>query len=277
MALLGRVLAGLLGRLFLFFSCSASKIRLPFFDSDGSSTRYMTFREEEMQGSKSYSPEFDQLLLQARQGSVDSLGNLLNYFVIYLRRKIRRRLPPRLNSKMGDSDLLQETLLEAFRDFNQFKGERKEELKAWLLRILSHNLSNCYRYYSAKKRNVRRELSLERNSPREDIRAASSTSSEEIREREFADSAKKREQKEVAFKALPDDYQRVLSLRIGKRLGFEDVGKCLGRSSDAARKLFHRACSSFGDAIKKLEQEPAPFEFHPPSPREVKASHIPVP
>ena len=40
---------------------------------------------------------------------------------------------------------------------------------------------------------------------------------------------------------LPADYQAVIRLRILEGRRFEDVGKCMDRSAEAARKLFGRA------------------------------------
>ena len=53
---------------------------------------------------------------------------------------------------------------------------------------------------------------------------------------------------EKALGQLPDDYREVLLLRYQGDLSFEEIGQRLGRSANAARKLWLRA-------LRKLEQE----------------------
>src|SRR2546426_51870 len=44
-----------------------------------------------------------------------------------------------------------------------------------------------------------------------------------------------------AIDHLPDDYRAVMALRYHDGLAFEEIGRRLGRSSDAARMLWARA------------------------------------
>ena len=53
---------------------------------------------------------------------------------------------------------------------------------------------------------------------------------------------------ERALGRLPEDYREVLLLRYQGDLSFEEIGRRLGRSANAARKLWLRA-------LHKLEQE----------------------
>ena len=52
-----------------------------------------------------------------------------------------RGLDAELNAKGGASDIVQETLLGAYRDFARFRGHSREELLAWLRKILQNNLA----------------------------------------------------------------------------------------------------------------------------------------
>jgi RNA polymerase sigma-70 factor (ECF subfamily) len=44
-----------------------------------------------------------------------------------------------------------------------------------------------------------------------------------------------------ALERLPEDYQRVIRLRYAERLSFEDIGRLMQRSANAARLLWLRA------------------------------------
>ena len=49
--------------------------------------------------------------------------------------------------KEGASDIVQQTMLEAHRDFERFQGGSGQEWLAWLRRILAHNAADIIRHY----------------------------------------------------------------------------------------------------------------------------------
>ena len=66
-----------------------------------------------------------------------------------------------LRAKVDASDLVQETMLEAFRDFERFGGQNEQEWLAWLKRILAHNAADFVRRYrGTAKRQARREVPI---------------------------------------------------------------------------------------------------------------------
>ena len=79
----------------------------------------------------------------------------------YLRFLARLHVPPRLQSKVGASDIVQQTLLQATQKFGQFRGRDATELAAWLRRILSNVLIDAVRAFDGDKRDVGMERSLE--------------------------------------------------------------------------------------------------------------------
>jgi RNA polymerase sigma-70 factor (ECF subfamily) len=108
--------------------------------------------------------EPEHLLKQARLGSVDALGRLLELYRSYLTLLARLQIDRRLRGKVDAADMVQGTFREAHRDFGQFRGEREGELTAWLRQILANNLANLVRHYRGTgRRDVRleRRLSIE--------------------------------------------------------------------------------------------------------------------
>ena len=63
--------------------------------------------------------------------------------------------------RLDPSDLVQETFLEAHRDFPRFEGGTEREVVAWLRRILVRNLADQARRQKAGLRDYRRQESLE--------------------------------------------------------------------------------------------------------------------
>src|SRR5262245_47032128 len=69
-------------------------------------------------------------------------------------------LSPRLRVKEDASDLVQQTLLEAYRDLPNYRGQTDAQLFGWLKSILAHKLLNAARRYSTQKCDDRREQPL---------------------------------------------------------------------------------------------------------------------
>ena len=111
-----------------------------------STTSLPCFREEVW---NDRAPPQDLLTSQtaARNGSKNALGDLLENYRNCLLLIAQQEIDPRLLTKGGASDLVQETFLEAQRDFAGFQGDSKEELLAWLRQLLRNNLANFARRY----------------------------------------------------------------------------------------------------------------------------------
>src|ERR687883_158141 len=86
-------------------------------------------------------------LAEARAGSREALGRVLEACRGYLLLVAERELAPDLRPKGGASDLVQQTFLEAQRDFARFRGDSEEELLAWLRRLLLHNVADFSRRF----------------------------------------------------------------------------------------------------------------------------------
>jgi RNA polymerase sigma-70 factor (ECF subfamily) len=186
-------------------------------------------------------------LRQARAGSAEALGNVLEACRGYLLTVAQRELDPQLRAKGGPSDLVQQTFLEAQRDFAGFHGETEAELLAWLRRLLLNNLANFVRdYRETAKRQVTREIGLlDVDSSRPgDLgpASASPTPSKQAMLHERTAAVLQ------ALDKLPPDYRQVVWLRYHDERSFEEIGKIMGRSANAVRKLWLRA-------VERLKQD----------------------
>jgi len=88
-------------------------------------------------------------------------GHHLERFRAYLHLLARLHLDPRLRAKLAPSDVVQQTLLQAFQGLGGFRGGTDAEVAAWLRRILARNLAHAVRDLGRSKRDVARERSLE--------------------------------------------------------------------------------------------------------------------
>jgi RNA polymerase sigma-70 factor (ECF subfamily) len=196
------------------------------------------------------SPDTARRLAAARAGSKEALGEALEACRGYLLLVANQELDPKLQAKGGASDLVQETFLEAQRDFARFAGESEDELLAWLRQMLVNNLLNfTRRYRGTAKRKVGREIALQTDSsstaPTPAPSAAGLSPSGQAMEHEQAHAL------EQALGRLPDDYRQVILLRYREEHTFEEIGRMMNRSPNAARKLWLRA-------VERLQQEMDP-------------------
>jgi RNA polymerase sigma-70 factor (ECF subfamily) len=176
-------------------------------------------------------PNAEGLLRAARGGSWEALGRVLEAWRGYLFRIADRELAPDLRAKGGAADLVQQTFLEARRDFATFRGDSADELRSWLRQLLLNNLANFTRDYRGRTvRQVGREAIVETGLA-DDLSAPDGQSvvpeqAEDVRR---------------ALARLSEDHQRVIRLRHQEDLPFEEVGRRMGLSASAARLLWLRA------------------------------------
>jgi RNA polymerase sigma-70 factor (ECF subfamily) len=192
-------------------------------------------------------PEAARLLFDARQGSPDALGQILEACRGYLLMIAQDELDPQLQGKGGASDLVQETFLKAQRHFPGFEGTTEGELRAWLRRMLLNNLTDFRRHFGAtEKRQVNREVSLHADS--RNSAAAIDPSADTVSPSGHAIDGEEAAAVQQALARLPEDYRRVIELRYLEERSFEVIAILLDRTPNGARKLWLRA-------IERLQQE----------------------
>ncbi len=86
---------------------------------------------------------------------------ILERFRAYLLLLARLQLPAKLQSQLDASDVVQQTLLEAYRDLAQFRGKSDSELAGWLRQILARTIIESQRAAYRHKRDIRKQRSLE--------------------------------------------------------------------------------------------------------------------
>ena len=186
-----------------------------------------------------------ELIERARRGEDDARDRLFALCRGFVGFVARSQVESSLRAKVDASDLVQQTMLEAHRDFDRFQGTSEKEWLAWLKKILAHNAADFVRHYrGTAKRQARREVpfrdpadSLSRGAV--EPAARGQTPSQEFLQldNELRVTA--------ALAELPKDYQEVILLRNLQRLPFSEVASRMGRSRPAVQMLWMRA-------IKKL-------------------------
>lgn len=193
------------------------------------------------------SGQTQRLIEAARDGCQKSLDKLFAVSRNYLLTIAHDELPPDVRTKVAPSDLVQESLIEAHRDFATFTGQQRQELLAWLRRILLHNLANAKRKYrDTSKRELAREVYLDgfdssTGRPVELPDVQSSPSSIFLEQERL-------NRLQAAIERLPDEYRLVILLRHRDHHSFDFIAARLNKTSEATRKIWSRA-------VERLRQE----------------------
>ncbi len=190
------------------------------------------------------------LLEQAQAGSESARGKLLESYSPYLTLLARVQIGKRLQGKADPADLVQETFLEAHRQFKFFRGSSEPELTAWLRRILAGQLALLMRQFlGTKARDVRlekelgNELDQSSDALAENLAASISSPSQK---------ASRREQALLLAEALDrisPAYREVLVLRHLEGLSFVEVAQRMQKTQDSVQKLWVRGLAALREAM----------------------------
>jgi RNA polymerase sigma-70 factor (ECF subfamily) len=195
-----------------------------------------------------WSRQTSELMQSARAGSAEALGRLLEGCRAYLLLVANRRLGTDLQAKGGASDLVQDTFLEAQNDFPQFRGRTHQDLLNWLCGILRHNLADfCRRYRDRAARQIGQEQPLstgERAGLPDQFVADTPAPQERAIAAEDAEAVRR------AVARLSEDHRRVIALRHEQGRSFDDIAREMGRTAQAARKLWFRALECLRQDMK---------------------------
>lgn len=159
-------------------------------------------------------------------------------------------LDRKLRAILDPSDVVQETLLEAYRDRDRFTAGGDAELAGWLRRILANNLADLARAHGRVKRDVDRQRSLDQVIEKSSLRleqwlaaSGSSPSEKAIRHEEVLRLA-------AALYALPEDQREALVLRHLHELTMRELCERTGRSTAEAAGLIQKGLVGLRKALK---------------------------
>jgi RNA polymerase sigma-70 factor (ECF subfamily) len=165
----------------------------------------------------------------------------LEPYTDYLRLLARLHLDPRLRAKLDPSDVVQQTLLEAYQAMEGWDDQSPAERAAWLRRILARNLAHAIRGFTR----ARRDVNLERS--RAAALDAFSTRLRALVSDAGPTPSKLAEQNERLFHLayalieLSEAQREAIVLRHYENRSLEEISRHLGRNPAAVAGLLHRS------------------------------------
>ena len=185
--------------------------------------------------------EIKGLVDQAKSGDVTALNELFARYHGTMIDVARRRLGARLKQKEEADDLAQTTFREATRDFSQYQYRGEGSLMRWLIQILQNKIRDKAEYYSAGKRDMARERSVDDGSEDSGLPSYDPPSHDLSVTREVQRSEEFGILRD-ALGELSDDHRQAIQLVFFQGLTLRKAGEQMGgRSEDAVRMLLRRA------------------------------------
>lgn len=191
------------------------------------------------------------LVAMVRGGDVSALNQLCRVYSPRVHWIIRLRMGRELRSRLESMDLAQEALISALEDLDNFTYENEGDFVRWLSTIAENVLRGNLKKLHAGKRDIRREVSLERYEQTTDSRFIGSPGSIDNTTPSVIMSRKEDLDKlEKAIDQLKPEYREVIVLTKIEGLSYKEIAERLGKSNDAVRKLASRAIVALADIFE---------------------------
>lgn len=159
----------------------------------------------------------------------------------YLMVLARTRLQTPWHAQIDASDIVQETLLEAHRKSDQFRGTEPASMAAWLRQMLAFNLTDRIRALSRQKRDVAREVTIDSNALEgSSLRLQDLVASQQSSPSRHLMRLETLLQVATALEQLPDAQREAVRMRYIEGLPLAEIAQRLDRSTTAVAGLLKR-------------------------------------
>jgi RNA polymerase sigma-70 factor (ECF subfamily) len=175
-----------------------------------------------------------------------ALERFRQYLLLLARHQLGRQTPGRPEA----SDVVQQTLLEAHRKREQFRGTTDAERAAWLRQMLAFNLTDALRHVGRAKRDAARERSLEQELEQSSIRLGSWLAAGQGSPSEHAVRHEEAVRVAGALAHLPEANREAVVLRYYEGLSLDEISARLGRTPAAVAGLLKRGLKQLREAMR---------------------------
>jgi RNA polymerase sigma-70 factor (ECF subfamily) len=183
----------------------------------------------------------------------DGDAGTLEQFRAYLGCLAHMRIDPRLHSKFGVSDVIQQTLIEAYQALETVRQMDTEGQKRWLRTALAHNLLEEVAKFRTQARDVGRERPLQRAEEESSCRLQDWLACEESTPSQKAERQEHELRVAEALALLPEAEREAIVLRHWHGWTLAQIAGHLGRTPGAVAGLLHRGLAKLGGYLPERD------------------------
>jgi len=191
----------------------------------------------------------DDLSMSDDNGYPRQTTEQLDEFRSYLAMLARAQFDGRLLGKLDPSDIVQQTLTEAYEHRRQFRGQSRAELAGWLRQVLARNLVDAQRRFGAAKRDVSRERSLDAALDQSSMRLGTLLSAGQSSPSQKAMQHEQAVELARALEQLPEAQREAVVLRHWYGRSLLDIAEVLDRTPAAAAGLLKRGLRQLRETL----------------------------
>jgi RNA polymerase sigma-70 factor, ECF subfamily len=178
-------------------------------------------------------------------------GRTLERFRAYLRLLAQVHLHPVLQGKLDPSDVVQQTLLQAYQAPERFHGRSDGEQAAWLRQALARNLAHAVRDFGRDCRDVRRERSLEAALDQSSLHLEQWLAADQSSPSAHLIASENALLLAEALERLPEAQRVALVLQHWHNCSLAEIGQHMGRSPAAVAGLIKRGLQELRQQLSK--------------------------
>lgn len=196
-----------------------------------------------------------ELLPLAAAGDQPALSELLSRYRERLKRMVHLRLSRRLQGRVDDSDVLQESYLEIARRLPDYVRDPKLPFFLWLRHMTGLKLIEFHRrHLGTQARDAEREISLHRGGlPEADsISLAAQLLGQISTPSQAAIKAEQRLAVQQALAGMDEIDREVLALKHFEQLSTSEIAEVLGMSKAGAGSRYLRAIKRLREVLSQL-------------------------
>ena len=186
------------------------------------------------------------LLDRARAGGDDALSLLFERYRRRLVVLIQCKLGPEWRGRLDAEDLVQETLLRAYRDLAGFTYRSPGSFVHWLSAIADHVIADAVRYQDREMRRAQEIVRFRSASNPDGPEPVDATTPSRV----FAQEERLGRLLKT-FDELPEQYREVLMLAKVEGLTIEEISERLGKPRQAVSLLVFRAARRLREVLER--------------------------
>jgi RNA polymerase sigma-70 factor (ECF subfamily) len=189
------------------------------------------------------------LIERIQKGDREAFTPLFEKYRNRLSALLHCKLSVRLRKSVEVDDLVQETLIRAYRELDSFVYRSPGSFFRWLARIADHVVIDAARFEGRRKRNAEANVPFRSPSNPDGPEPVDSlTPSRIYAQRERLDRLLE------VLDALPENYRQAIIMAKIEDLTTNEIAEKLGKSREAAALLLHRALKQ----IRRIERSGLP-------------------